>query len=289
MVIKVSNCGQGASRANQMPPMGETSPTTCRWAQLASSEAVITNLVDLPPEQQVARGKELLSMLHAFPLSGGSNMSMSPPQQQLSPAAASINPGAVPPPPMEMPPPPPMGYEVSQKGTSSYSESTSGDWANAQVQLSSSTRPGAAAVPAAASLLAPHMAPGVWGLASGPASASAGAGAGTAGHWAPLSTNPGNTTSWSSNAVPPEAGGSLHLDVAVVSTPSTMPYSMSGQAPDASMTFGGHWSENGALVYSAMPSMMSASRAEPNSLRSQMRAEAAPYVPGTFAVGVQAC
>mmetsp|Transcript_53611 Transcript_53611/g.100493 ORF Transcript_53611/g.100493 Transcript_53611/m.100493 type:complete len:289 (+) Transcript_53611:98-964(+) len=48
-----------------MAPMGDDAQDTCRWAALAGHEAAVadSDLVDLPPSVQVARGKELLSML----------------------------------------------------------------------------------------------------------------------------------------------------------------------------------------------------------------------------------
>ncbi|CAE7025011.1 unnamed protein product [Symbiodinium natans] len=48
-----------------MAPMGDDTPGQCRWAALAGAEAAIapSKLVDLPPKEQVARGRELLSML----------------------------------------------------------------------------------------------------------------------------------------------------------------------------------------------------------------------------------
>lgn len=48
-----------------MAPMGDDTQEQCRWAALAGAEAAIapSELVDLPPKVQVARGRELLSML----------------------------------------------------------------------------------------------------------------------------------------------------------------------------------------------------------------------------------
>lgn len=45
--------------------MGDDTQEQCRWAALAGAEAAIapSELVDLPPKVQVARGRELLSML----------------------------------------------------------------------------------------------------------------------------------------------------------------------------------------------------------------------------------
>ncbi|CAE8592090.1 unnamed protein product, partial [Polarella glacialis] len=137
----------------------------CRWSTLAECEARDAKLVDLPLNEQVSRGKELLSMLGGFGIgeskeSSGSlfpaaepfrNMTrtttastLEPHPLELSPstrsAASSSNArflvdAMIPTLPAEMPPPPPLGMRVAHPAAavSSYPD----EWMLAQGHFSS--------------------------------------------------------------------------------------------------------------------------------------------------------
>ncbi|CAE8697253.1 unnamed protein product, partial [Polarella glacialis] len=197
--------------------------------------------------------------------------------------------------PAEMPPPPPLGMRVAHPAAavSSYPD----EWMLAQGHFSSPSAPPVAAIlPQAAASLG-------WG--SAPPMVNGGGVA----PWVPLSTNPGAAAnSWSMSAAGVDVNGgmtSMHMGSSAMAQVPHNPVSYSAQ---------GHAAET-AVPYASWPGSAMATSVSPHSLlphhgghafhtlstaapglvesnaynRNQMRAEAAPYVPGTMAVGVQAC
>lgn len=201
----------------------------------------------------------------------------------------------LPPPPLEMPPPPPPGFEAS---------------GGAEWPMLHSHFPSRPSIPAQSSgPPPPAVAPGVWGI--GGLGAAVAAPGKHAGSWAPLSTNPGGMSSWlstgvsecNSGALPVASGGLVHAACASGSTGSAhMSYPLQPAPAENSLPALSLWaapSTAAPLVAPAgiMPSMtmaapatMSSMQAEkPVTYRNQLRAEAAPYVPGGMSLGVQAC
>lgn len=267
------------------------SPVNCRWATLAKHEASTTesHLVDLPPSVQVARGKELLSMLQetSFPLGDSTSNSM-------------------PVPPSEMPPPPP-GFEVPSSGFSIEAPGGAlvpngagpqqpGEWVPAPNGHHSGPHQSHFVAPrstAPAAQPSPSGATPVWGM-------SGCLGAGAPGTWAPLSTNPSSMSpgGWLSTGVSDCGDGH---GVAVSSAPMAhvshssassahVPYSM----PQPANADNGLWSASHTpptpVQVGLTPAMLQTQVEQPGFRPQQLRAEAAPYVPmNSMGVGVPAC
>jgi len=300
-----------------------SSPANCRWAQQANLEANESNLVDLPPSEQVSRGKELLSLLQevAFPIGETSE-------------------NTLPPPPGEMPPAPP-GFEVpsagfnhgrqhsgdfnhgrqqsgdfnhgrQQSGDFNHGRQHSGDWAaspcgtppagpqhqhhfagqqQTHFASSRSSTPGSA-----------QGMPAVWGNMGG------GMNNGASGTWAPLSTNPSSMSGgWLSTGVSENDGSSLAM-----SSPHSMAHNGHSSASSAHVPYSmpastnvgnGLWSGSSGQTITASagmimaPSLMASAGLMQPMMQAQqpnhygqpngLRAEATPYVPMNMGVGVQ--
>jgi len=277
--------------------MGESSPSSCRWAAFQAEEAHDSHLVDLPPSEQVARGKELLQMLQEpLCLDGAVSPvpreppllpSRLPPQQQRQQQQhlqqgqqvpqAILRHGSrdvLPPPPTEMPPPPP-GFEVS-----TFSR-TGNDWATqaSHVQLRPATAAVAANAPAGPPP-PPAMAPGVmqvWGSA-GSASLGIALCPSVSGSSNSSSSSSSNT-SGARNPYAVASGADMSMPLGVWSTPC-----FASAAPQATSM-----SAAPAVAGSAVVAVTTQADT-PYQFRNQLRAEAAPYVPmASVQVGVQAC
>lgn len=272
------------------PISSECSPVSCRWAGLAKIEAASeSNLVDLPPSEQVSRGKELLSMLQevAFPI-GDNGTAMQP----------TFSNESMPPPPTDMPPLPP-GFEVPHASFPPEPSSTPphpqvGEWLQ---RPPSSTPP---LTPSATPPPPTNSAMGAWGM-------NVGLGNGAPGSWGgPLSTNPSSSSGhWLSTGVSECDGSSLssvssmsHVSQGCSSSTGAtnshhIPYTM----PPPTNADNGCWvppttlsstagASNSMVGFASMPFSL---QADKPSLRNQLRAEAAPYVPMNVGIGVPAC
>jgi len=263
-----------------MPPIGEDSPANCRWAERLDDGVAESQLVDLPLCEQVARGKELLSMLMeppaSKPLAGEAPRRAVLPQpprpgmsrglwneggltRQLREGDALR---------AELPPP---GFEANgmARGTA--------DWLSQPQFPSRPSEPASALGP-----LGPSP-PGIWG--------PGGPGSGT---WAPLSTNPtGTSSSWLRTGAPERtaANGTPAGAEALTtnsSCTSSVPYPAGPVTTDAGLA--GGWSTPATL--SGAPWAMVAGGAAQASQHlmsqgsHQLRADAAPYTPAdAFAEG----
>jgi len=329
-----------------MAPMGDDVANQCRWAANAAAEND-SELIDLPPSEQVSRGKELLSMLSGF--GGGkensSGLQLFQAQQPQSeqrrptaglritapaePAVSSAMLASHPQDRSQMPGYHPAAAVVEAQPQVAGFADLAADWMMSQGHFAS--RP---SLPS----LSPTSSPPVptWGSSGSGLSHAANAPAGYP--WAALSTTPpgGRAHSWPMGTAPPDAqqlaGGSpaMHMHgPAMTRGPSTgglpsAPEAASWATPGHSVARVAGVPEN-ALAYaswssaslgsSVSPTMASLHHAQTPAAfpalataapmtamsyadqptmftRNQMRAEAAPYVPGTttaLGVGVQAC
>lgn len=280
--------------------------------------------MDLPKETQVARGKELLSLLQQEP-----KMMMTPNplkmmqelpeqpvrRQQLLPAATgrsilSSN-GMLPSPPCELPPPPPLGFEAQVPMNPPYNNEPLGaDWVTAQGHFATGSRTQMALGHV------PHHGPSIqaqapaapeWGMRPNlapahfprevPVTSSPG-------QWGPMpaAMNPamsGAPGSWApSTAFHAEAPPQMtHMPSAYVMSPDAGQYGMWPAAtnpPVLEQQLSPQQLPHGQPgLYPAHPSLASPTRYSQSEMQNaywnQMRPEAATYVPGGVAVGVPAC
>lgn len=291
-----------------MAPMGDDVQKTCRWAALAGAEATDSELIDLPPSEQVARGKELLSMLSGF---GEEPLSMlAAPQQSKQQVVPPECPSRSPPesgvsgggsmPFREAVSVTSMAYHSSsttatsvQPQVNAYGQLNS-DWMMSQGQFAS--RP---SMSPTSSPPVPQPSP-MWGTSAGSGCCGAPhANSGSPPWTTTLSTNPAgwpmSTGTVQDSLV---TNSAMHMNaVPVVS--SYMVGQQQGAEAGSSNSYAS-WPA-GAMGNSIAPQMMPvqgfatgtvAPRADQSNMfnhRNQMRAEAAPYVPGAMPLGVQAC
>lgn len=305
--------------------MGDDVSNQCRWAANASAEND-TELIDLPPSEQVSRGKELLSMLSGFgggkENSGGLRLfeAQQPQSEQLRPAAglritAPVESAALmashPQDHSQM-----SGYHPSAAAVESQPQVTSmaADWMMSQHGHFAS-RP---SLSPTSSPPAPTWGSSGSGLAAHAANAPAGSPWGAA-----LSTTPPHggraAHSWPMGTAPTDAQqlAAVHMHGPAMTTAQSASWGTTGQsgarvaenagayASWSSASLGSSVSPTmGSLHHAQTPAalpalataapMMAMSYADQPTMftRNQMRAEAAPYVPGTttaLGVGVQAC
>eukprot|EP00930_Biecheleria_cincta_P069456 TRINITY_DN5719_c0_g1_i1.p1 TRINITY_DN5719_c0_g1~~TRINITY_DN5719_c0_g1_i1.p1 ORF type:complete len:349 (-),score=53.69 TRINITY_DN5719_c0_g1_i1:198-1151(-) len=315
--------------------MGDDVSNQCRWAANANAEND-SELIDLPPSEQVSRGKELLSMLSGF--GGGKENSSSalrlfetqqPQSEQRrptaglrisAPAESAVSSAMLPSHPQDCSQIP--GYHPAAAAVEAQPQVTgfadpAADWMMSQGHFAS--RPS----------LSPTSSPPVptWGSSGSGLAHTANAPAGSS-PWAALSTTPPGGrahNSWPMGTAPPDAqqlaGGSpvMHMHGPAM-TRCPAPGGLAAAAEAASWATPGHsvarivgapeiggtyasWS-SASLGSSVSPTMASLHHTQTPAVfpalataapmtamsyadqptmfsRNQMRAEAAPYVPGT--------
>ncbi|CAE7635105.1 unnamed protein product [Symbiodinium sp. CCMP2456] len=279
-----------------MAPMGDDAQEQCRWAALAGAEAAIapSELVDLPPKVQVARGRELLSMLGC-----GKDSSKSPAAQNRS-RESDRQPSAVTSEPRHLDS---LASQTQDVHVSSFTSATAvgiqqvvnydgGEW---MVQGGFGSRPD---TPAAQSVP-------LWGSSAASGSVHA-ASSGT-----PWSASNAVLTNWPMGTGIPTATVATNVTPVAVMGPPAATGAGVWQALDsgASGSFTG-WTTGAAMtipsevqcvaaapqmgidlaVPVSMPVVMSSTPSLGASMlnRNQMRADAAPYVPGSMPLSVGA-
>eukprot|EP00929_Paragymnodinium_shiwhaense_P090440 TRINITY_DN50625_c0_g1_i1.p1 TRINITY_DN50625_c0_g1~~TRINITY_DN50625_c0_g1_i1.p1 ORF type:complete len:284 (+),score=57.47 TRINITY_DN50625_c0_g1_i1:204-1055(+) len=265
----------------------------CRWAMPDNVPDSAAQLVDLPPSEQVARGKELLSLLQDSLFTGSTSASEN---RSLPPTPS--DPSSTPPAPLQA-----VAHFGRADGSDSGSSVGERHWYAGQLQTGPATNGDHVAAGAhhrqqqAAMYAAPHQyrQPAVaataydnsggygWGSNGGAMGSSP-----ATGSWAPLSTNPaamgGNCwLSTGMQAAPSVQAGGASCTPAVAAENTGYRQGMNGwtHAPGLAQLSPTEGSDSTAAAMQ-LQGQANAQGADSSQgfYRPQLRAEAAPYVPG---------